>query len=338
MSQAHLFGRSHCYDCGSPATPGALTCAGCGGTNFSKGATRPEREASGGSYDLPWPWDGLGSFPSGSVVALTGGPGSGKSTIGALLKPTTWATAEQTPKQVGPFFRRLSLPVPSVWPCQSAGSVKDALRDTDAGLFVLDSLTQVGGWQEQAAVLDAITTWTRSAPDRWGLVILQINARGEAAGLLELPHMVDAMCSVAKDEESGLRTLSISKNRNGPLSTRLFGLGARGVVHLTRLARDASYSVEGGPGGYRLHPWPYPGARWAGLLDKRKPPTGYASAAIMAPSYERGVLEPGDVDERRAYAESHGLTWLDPFELRFEPPAPKPKTTRKGRKNGSADA
>lgn len=339
--KAALFGRElqHCYDCGSPVPAGGgLTCESCGGTHFVRGGTRPSRATPSDSYALPWPWDGLGAWPAGAVVALTGGPGSGKSTIAAVLRPSTWGTAEQTPKQVGPFFRRLGLPVPLVFPCTAPGSVRDALRETERGLFVLDSLTQVGAWHEQAQVLDAVTTWARSQPGRYALVILQINSRGDAAGLLELPHMVDAMCGVVKDEESGLRMVSASKNRNGPLFSRLFGLDARGLTHLDRLAEGASYSVEGGPGAYRLHPWPLPGARWAGLLDKRKPPTGYASAAILAPSYARGVLEPADVGERRAYAEAHGLTWLDPFELRGEipeaspkSPAPKSKKPRKSK-------
>lgn len=324
-------GRPHCYRCGAPWTAGALACEGCGSTDFTRGGTRPEAEVSPDSLRLPWPWDGLGCFPAGSVVALTGGPGSGKSTITALLDVATWGTTEQTPVQVGAFFRRLRRPVPLVWPCSAAAQVKDALRETDRGLFVLDSLTQIGGWTEQASVLHQITEWARSGPHRWGIVVLQINSRGEAAGLLELPHMVDAKLGVTVDDVGGLRTLAASKNRHGPLFSRLFGLGAGGVEQLGALADAASYSVEGSPGAYYLHPWPLPGARWAGLLDKRKPPTGYASAAILAPSYARGVLEPADVTERRAYAEAHGLAWLEPFELHNDPTDAPPRAARAGK-------
>jgi len=316
--QESLFGefgehRRYCMACGSPWVGNALSCASCGRVGTpSAGSTHPIEAGDVDSYPLRGQWSVLERFPAGSVVAITGGPGSGKSSICAILEPTTWATTEQTPKQVGNFFRRLGIPVPEVFPTTNKASVKAALKGTEAGLFVLDSLTQVGTWTEQAAVLSMITEWARYAPGRYAIVILQVNGRGDAAGLMELPHMVDTNSHIDVDELSGYRTWSADKHRNGPLFSLMFSVGAKGIGTIDGLAQAASYSVEGAPGGYRLHPWPMRGAKWSEYLDAIKPPPGWASCAILAPSYPRGIYEPGDVDARRKFAEIQGLKWLSP--------------------------
>ena len=328
-----LFPVTHCADCGATSTQNSLTCTTCGSGNTARGGVlKPTKVVPVRSLPLPWPWDGLGAYPEGAVVSLTGGPGSGKSTIAAVVAgaapSVTWITSEQTPLQVAAFHRRLSLPIPSIGTCSTPGQVRDVLRSASTGFVVLDSLTHMGGWTEQAQILHLLRGWCVAEAGRWGLVIMQVNGQGDAAGLMELPHMVEATCAVSADSMTGLRSLSASKNRNGPLFTRLFGIGPGGLEHVAELAQGASYSIEGGPGAYRLHPWPLPGARWAGLLDKVKPGTGYASAAILAPSYASGVLEPADVEERRTYAVAHGLTWLNPDgdALKTED---KPKQSRK---------
>lgn len=328
-----LFQSRHCQRCGSVLGPIDLLCPACGSGESTTGSVRPDRVVNTRTLPLPWPWDGLASYPEGSAISLTGGPGSGKSTIAAVLASAgpdvKWITTEQTIVQVSSFFRRLSLPVPDIAACSTTANVRDAIRATVRGVLVLDSLTQAGGWTEQATLLHQIRDWAHAAPERWAVTIVQINGQGEAAGLMELPHMVEATCIVGADQMSGLRTLSATKNRNGPLFSRLFGIGPGGLEHLQTLAEAASYSVEGSPGAYRLHQWPYPGAKWAGILDAIHPDVGYASAAIVAPSYRRGVLEPADVRERQAYAEAHGLAWLHPSPALLAPkPAAKPKPTR----------
>jgi hypothetical protein len=145
------------------------------------------------------------------------------------------------------------------------------------------------------------------------LLIQQINAAGAGAGFLELPHLVDACGLIEKDT---VRRLSFWKNRMGPIGSVLFTIGANGVDAI-RLDQ-ASYSVEGEPGEYRLHPWPLPGGKWAGLFDrawkgKKAPPAvpGLACAALPVAGYPGGVLRPLDQADRRRFAELHGLRWVD---------------------------
>lgn len=309
-----LVKKTYCYACGLPATHGALVCPACGGAAWVTGAVlptevRPERDG----YPLPWPWVALGSWPSSSVVAVSGGPGSGKSTLAAALHPRAWLTSEQTPYQVGSMFHRLRVPAPTTYATHDAGDVARALDDTATGLVVVDSLTQLGGWDAQAAILERVIAWARSGWDRRALVVLQVNARGEGAGLMELPHLVDAVCTVGAVGQ-GLRAFAVSKNRHGPLSTRLYQLGAHGVRAPDDVAGLAAYSVEGEPGSYTLHPFPMPGAKWSGLWKVRVPEAGAASACVVAGYCPGGLLHPADAAERRAFAEAHGLRWVDTLE------------------------
>jgi hypothetical protein len=223
-----------------------------------------------------------------------------------------WVTTEQTPNQAGQLLARCcrkERDLPALYPAYSPKQVVKAVEGQLSGLVVLDSITASGSWIEQADILYSLVALVQARGMRL-LVIQQVNGSGTGAGLTELAHLVEAVGAV---EKSILRRLDFSKNRMGAVGSALFCLGADGVTAPDLSA--ASYSVEGEPGAYSLHPYPLPGAKWSGLFkqswkDGLAVP-GLASAAIPVPGYPGGVLLPQDVEARRAFAERHGLLWVE---------------------------
>lgn len=305
--------QKHCYSCGAALESSALVCL-CGGTLFFANRARPDRVHSAPTIDLPFPWSAVvESWPEGSLIGLYGPPGSGKSSLAALLRPCAWFTSEQTISQASALLQRLQgkdYEPTEIRTLSDPEAVKSALADYHQGLVVLDSVTRCGSVNQQLEAMEAIHRWTTAEPDRRALAILQVTKRGEMAGLRELEHLTDAIAGVAV-EESGLRRLEASKNRNGGLGTAYFKLGKEGVI---KPSFDYSYSVEGSPGAYALMPWPSPGAKWAGLLDREflegaRP--GLASAGRFVAGYPGDKLLPADAEDRKKFALAHGLKWLD---------------------------
>lgn len=313
-----------CWDCGTQYPSGTLQCGTCGGlTLTSTGESRPRLARPEPSTGLPWPWALLDVWPEGGAVTISGGPGSGKSSLAALLvrrfEHVTWATAEQTGTQAGLLFARLTPgTTPDVFVFSGPGPLKALIARLTGGLLVVDSLTQAGGWAEQAELAELAVQWVRGGPGRRLLFILQVNGEGRQAGQLEIPHLVDTCCDVSA--AGGLRMFAAWKHRHGPIGSAYFRLVAEGPV---AVRFPFAYSVEGEPGRYRLHPWPMRGAEWAGLYDARKADgkpalSGVACAAIPVDGYDGGYLVPADTPERRAFAEAHGLRWI-PDEEDDEP-------------------
>ncbi len=315
-----------CYDCGAAVPPDCLLCPECGACSFSETETRPRAGVQTPKHaDLPWPWTVLHGWPSGFLVSLSGGPGSGKSSLAAVLDPSVWLTSEQTPKQVRVMFDRVA-PAgrPLICPVSSPAQVADAIDQVAEGLIVLDSLTHCGTWTEQLEILEYLAEWTRARSGRRSLPILQVNAAGDAAGLTAVPHLVDA-CADLYSDTVGLRRIGTWKNRGGPLDCRYFVVDKDG---LNRPPFDRyAWSVEGDPGRYILHAWPLPKARWAdvltGLFERvteseggsvavTVAEPGVAGAGVRVTGYDAGILEPADIADRRRFAEAHGLRWINP--------------------------
>lgn len=305
----------NCYDCGTPCSL-APSCPECGSTRLTaSGRCRPRRAPAAEAVTLPGPWALLGSWPAGCSIAISGGPGSGKSSLCSLfaaLWPMTWLTAEETGNQTGRMFGRLhrDLEPPEVVVVRTPAQALAALATVSEGIAVLDSLTALAGWEQQVTMLEQADDWLLGGRDRRLLIIQQINGRGEAAGRMELAHLVDACLDI--EDDSGFSRLSAWKNRNGPIGSRYFELGASAP---TTPRFPYAYSVEGTRGSYRLLPYPLPGGKFSGYLhglmhERIIPISGVATAAIPVPSYPRGLFFPSDVAARRRFAQEHGLTWL----------------------------
>lgn len=305
--------RYYCYTCGSPWPKDVSVCPACRGSDRSRGAARPRRAAENDIvlFDGPWkmiPW------PKQGTVAMYGGPGAGKSSLAGLLQPRRWLTREQEPKPVGDMFRRI-LPdfMPAVESVDTPDDVRRVLSETTRGPVVLDSLTAFG-LREALVVAHLLVKWAQNNNDR-ALAILQLNKDGQAAGYMEIPHLFDAIVNVSPDPW-GVRAFRVTKSRWCPLESVYWTFDREGK--LTIPAFPASYSVEGAPGEYWLHPYPLKGAKWSGILgamngaDILRP--GVASAAIVAGYMPSGFLEPMDVLERKRFAEQNGLAWVSAEE------------------------
>ena len=305
--------RYYCYACGTPWPDDMVVCPACKGRDRAEGSARPTHQAENDTilYDGPWrviPW------PKQGTVAIYGGPGAGKSSLAGIIRPTRWLTREQEPKPVGEMFRRIAKGfMPKIETVHSPEDVERVLSEISHGPIVLDSLTAFG-LREALLIAHLLLEWARSHNDR-ALAIIQLNKDGQAAGYMEIPHLFDAIVSVSPDPW-GVRAFRVTKSRWSPLESIYWSFDREGK--LTIPAFEASYSVEGGPGDYWLHPYPLKGAKWTGVLgalaanEQLKP--GLASSAIAAGYMPNGFLEPMDVAERKRFAEQNGLTWMSADE------------------------
>lgn len=312
--------RQLCGSCGEPRAAEALACHGCGSSEWTVGVVYPTRAPVLPTTTLPWPWVALGNWPEGSTVALDGSPGSGKSSLAALLKPSALATSEETAQQAMATFSRLAGVAPGeAWSGAPTLLVAETVEELQMrmnatmleGLLVLDSLSWLRG--DQTAALLMLIEWARAAKGRRVLIIVGHRKDGGALGASEVFHLTQVNCSVTMDE-AGNRLLTVRKNRHGGLDSRYFRLTAAGVAQCTW---PYAYSVEGEPGSYRLVPWPTRGAIWQDGLAARfrdevasKAAEGVASCGRVVDAYKGGLLQPQDVAQRRLFAEAHGLRWV----------------------------
>lgn len=271
------------------------------------------------SIELPHPWGVLRAWPSGHVVALSAGPGAGKSTLAALLKPDHWWTCEQTAEQAAILLDRArpggvdgSVTIYAFGRGDGGAAIR-RLEQLPAGFVVVDSITAAAALDEQVSLVARIVEWARRGDDRRALVILGQTSDGTAAGRVQLRHVVDVDATIA-GQDDGARVLATQKNRAGPLGSAYFSLTSNGAAIP---AFPYSYSVESIGGAFRLVPYPTDGpqVKWDGVLRHRfkgRPAEpGYASAGRVVPGYPSDRLQPADVSERRAFAEAHGLRWLE---------------------------
>lgn len=306
--------RHYCYKCGTPWPDSELLCPGCGGQDRAQGSAKPEINVRGDleTFDGPWrliPWPRQGS------VAIFGGPGSGKSSLAAMIRPKHWITKEQEPKPVGAMFRRL-LPgyIPPIYACNTAEDVQQILQTITEGPVVLDSLTAFG-LRDALVVAHLLVNWAQEHNDR-SLAILQVNKSGDSAGYMEIPHLFDCNINLSPDPW-GVRSFRVLKSRWCALEAVYWHFDDNGQIATPDF--NAAYSVEGNAGNYWLHPFPVRGAKWNGLLaaldgnEQLRPRT--ASAAHVAAYMPTGFVVPQDAHERKVFAERNGLEWLDPEDV-----------------------
>jgi len=301
----------YCYTCGTPWPDEWVICNACGSEDRAVDVAKPRQAVRGDHkiFDGPWrllPWPGQGA------TAIYGGPGAGKSSLAAMLKPTKWLTREQAPKAAGDMLRRITPDhMPEIHAVNDAAQVHEILQTTFKGPVVIDSLTAFG-LREALVIGHILVDWARNHDER-SLAILQVTKRGEAAGYKEITHLFDAICNVTPDKW-GVRIFDVEKSRWSPLGSMYWTFDKEGKIAIPEF--PAAYSVEGSGGNYWLHPFPMKGAQWSGLLDVLfklgllKP--GLASSAVLAPYMPTHFLGAMDNTERRRFAENQGLTWAEP--------------------------
>ena len=248
-------------------------------------------------------------------MGIYGGPGSGKSTLASLIKPKWWITKEQEPRPAGEMFRRTTPEhMPQIVAVDTVEDVADALHQAQAGPLVVDSLSAFG-MKEGLIIAHLLIQWSKERNAR-ALAIMQVNSQGNTAGYMELPHLFDAIVNLTPDPW-GVRAFRIEKSRWSPLEGAYWHFDTQGQV--AKPDFTASYSVEGSPGNYWLHPYPLKGAKWSGLLSLLETGNGLqpgiATAAVRASYMEEGFIEPMDVEERRRFADRNGLEWVSPSDI-----------------------
>ena len=313
---------SYCTSCGSRVPPRQVNCSVCGSVGTDTLCVRPTKMGQLSGVKLLPPWDNFTWLPGG-VVALWGGPGAGKSSLAAITGPQVWITSEQEPFAVARMFDRLGVKVPTIYRVKTYEDVQRFFRDARFNRpekVVVDSLTAFGV-MDGLRVLSELVSWSQANNART-LVVLQVTKDNRAAGPMEIAHEVDVVARAAVDR-TGLRLLAFTKSRFSALETRYWIFNEYGQVDVPDFANDV-YSVEGSPGGYELVPFPVTGAKWAGLLqylddqEQLSDFIGFASSAVRAKHKETGFVLPNDFRERKAFAEAHGLSWLDPSKIDCE--------------------
>jgi hypothetical protein len=193
---------------------------------------------------------------------------------------------------------------------------EDILDLDEDDIIVVDSISQLAAPHHAARIVGRVIERVRIARAR-AFFIAQFTKDGDMLGPNELRHLVDVIGKIP-DDPTGLRRLSVEKNRYGSPFSQYFGLDAQGV---TSQDFPFCYSVEGSANKFRLQLYPMSGgAKLTGIFDELAERgirvMGCASAAIACSLYPGGYAEPPDAPWRRAFAEAHGLVWITPAMAR----------------------
>lgn len=303
-----------CYDCAMPIVGAISVCPRCHGTDIDNRRSRPKNHGPRGFVDLPHPMTNL-RMKKGGTMLLSGGPGSGKSTICVAARPKIISSSEQENEEVAAIWYRVhgdDLPCPIISTCLDWEELEeDLLQLSEGELGIVDSISQLASGPESSKILSRAV---RNIREKGALAIFitQYTKEGDMLGPNELRHMVDVVASIP-DDPGGLRRLAVQKNRFGPIFSQYFSIGEHGVKDQNF---PWAYSVEGPPGRYSLHLYPMGGAKWSGILDAFSKAgvqvSGVASAALLSPIYRTGFVEPDDVEWRMKFAADHGLSWVNP--------------------------
>jgi len=318
--------KHYCRRCGTPWRDQWVVCDGCGASSSNRvlGYARPTVDAEGDEITYKGPWKRL-PWPGQGAVALHGGPGSGKSSMAALLldddheksEGGVWISKEQDPKPIGKMMRRIipnrTLP-PPLFRVEKPQDVFGLLQTISKGPVIVDSLTAFG-LREALHVAHIVHSWTKDNNER-SLCVIQVTKEGSAAGYMEIIHLFDAIIGLGSDKW-GVRQFRIEKNRWGPEGASYWQFGNGG--HIEKPSFDASYTIEGNPGSFHLHPYPLQGAKWCGIFDLLDSENllrpGLASAAHYAPYMPTGFIKAPQNEERKRFAMESGLQWIEPDDL-----------------------
>lgn len=307
-----------CYRCTQPIIePETIFCPNCHSSDIDERRARPELNLLPRriGVQLPFPWEQL-DFRAGGTALLSGNRGSGKTTISVAARPSIIDTSEQEISQVADTWKRIhgmGAKAPLIANCSSWEQLESDIDILEVDqLFLLDSVSQLAHGFETSTIVARCIEKIRKKQAR-AIFICQYTKDGGILGPNELQHLVDVVLEIPPDKKSGARRLVARKNRFGSLFTTYFTIGARGPIPISF---DYAYSIEGSAGDYSLHLYPMGGAEWSGLLEAleetRIDLRGLASAAIRSSAYRSGFALPPDNEERKRFAEAHGLTYVTP--------------------------
>lgn len=305
-----------CFHCAMPIHEETLrVCPRCGSTDIDARRARPTFRGTRESVELPHPWKRL-ALRKGGTIVLSGGPGSGKTTICTAARPNLISTSEQEIEEVAAVCNRVNPgeECPTITSVSNWEELEEDIETLAEGqLGIVDSISQLASGPRSAFIMRRTIEKVRS---RGAMVIFvtQYTKDGEMFGPNELRHLVDVVSNIPEDK-TGLRRLSVTKNRFGGLFSTYFSLSEHGV---RKQVFPWAYSVEGPPGNYSFLLYPMEGGKFNGILKaleaSGKKVSGVACSAIASRIYRDGFVEPDDVEWRKKFAEEHGLNWIGPKE------------------------
>jgi DNA repair protein RadA/Sms len=259
-----------CGACGHQSSQWAGRCSSCHGwgtveevpSSFARGVAGSGPAAApvpllgdAGLADLrvPTGWDGLdrvlgGGLVASSVTLLAGEPGIGKSTLllhlvahlAASGLPCLLVSGEESHAQVAARARRLGVPGESLTfaPGRDLEQVLAVAREARPFLLAVDSIQTLrdssgaqvpGGVSQVRTCTDALVGFAKTE----GTAVVMtghVTKDGDLAGPRALEHAVDVVLSFDGDSRSGLRVLSVGKNRYGAEGeTAWFEMDERGL-------------------------------------------------------------------------------------------------------------
>lgn len=258
-----------CTSCEAPLPDGKLQCVKC---KSWSGLSDDEKDESitldqvvsaegdrihTGFLDDVWG----GGIVRTSVTLFGGLPGAGKSTIllqllDAVYEHTKtegiYVATEEVLAEIKLRADRLKIKnqraIRMIPAMGGVANVGDILLKRKPGIIVLDSLQGLVGEDDGAAVdlLHNLKKWSATllAPV---IVISHVTKDGDYAGLMTYQHAVDTCFLMTPDDDDGLRTLFVRKNRFGRAHIEEeFDMTETGLVLVTETAEgdDTEYGDD----------------------------------------------------------------------------------------------
>ncbi len=195
---------------------------------------------------------GRGISPGG-VVLLAGDPGVGKSTLlldiaaryarmaaAAGRGPVLYATGEETASQVRLRAQRIEALTPDLLlvAANDVTAVESLVAEHRPSLIVVDSVQTFiapdvegvqGGVTQIRAVTNSVIRMAKES-NTPAILVGHVTKEGALAGPRTLEHMVDVVCHIEGEKNTGLRLLRSLKNRYGSTEeVGCFQLTGRGI-------------------------------------------------------------------------------------------------------------